>query len=259
MSIREQLVALAKLGRIDASTFELDRELKEIPREVDQLRESVSLLEGLLAKERNELGQAQKLGEQQNEALREANDALSRAKQKAAKAKNAREAEAVERELDANRRSVKDREGERDRLTAAIAQVSASLQQHENEFAGLKEMLTQKSAEADAGIAELQAKRKEALHGRDDLLPLIPKDILSRYDAIRSRRLTGVAEVRDGICQGCRMAVRPMQFIVIQREEGVERCAHCQRFLYWGPWLVDENAQLEAGEAAEPASTRDDA
>ncbi|HEY6880080.1 MAG TPA: C4-type zinc ribbon domain-containing protein [Polyangiales bacterium] len=259
MSVREQLVALAKLGRIDASTFELDRELKEIPKEVDQLRESVALLEGLLAKERNELDQAQKLGEQQGEALREANDALSRAKQKAAKAKNAREAEAVERELDANRRSIKDREGERDRLTAAIAQVSASLQQHESEFAGLKEMLAQKSAEAEARIAELEAKRKVALHGRDDLLPLIPREILSRYDAIRTRRLTGVAEVRDGICQGCRMAVRPMQFIVIQREEGVERCAHCQRFLYWGPWLVDENAQLEAGEAGEPAPTREEA
>ena len=43
MSVREQLVALAKLGRIDASTHEFDQELKEIPKEVDQLRESVSL------------------------------------------------------------------------------------------------------------------------------------------------------------------------------------------------------------------------
>jgi hypothetical protein len=248
VSVREQLVALAKLGRIDSSTFELDRELKEIPKEVDQLRESVALLEGLLAKERNELAQAQKLGETQNEALREANDVLSRAKQKSAKAKNAREAEAVERELDANRRSIKEREAERERLTAAIAQVNASLSQHEAEFSGLKEMLAQKSAEAEARIAVLEAKRKEALHGRDDLAANVPRDILSRYDAIRGRRLTGVAEVKDGICQGCRMAVRPMQYIVIQREEGVERCANCQRFLYWGKWLEDE--KLEAGESS---------
>jgi hypothetical protein len=49
------MVALAKLGRIDASTHELDRELKEIPKEIDSLREAVSLLEGLLAKERSDL------------------------------------------------------------------------------------------------------------------------------------------------------------------------------------------------------------
>ena len=256
MSVREQLVALAKLGRIDASTQELDKELREIPKEVDSLRESVAVLEELLARERNQLEQAQKLGEQQEVALREAIDALSRAKAKSAKAKNAREAEAVERELEVSRRTIKEREAERDKLNGAIEQVRTSLAQHEVEFGGLKEVLAQKSAEADARIAVLQAQRTEALSGRDALLPAVPRDILTRYDAIRGRRVTGVAEVRDGICQGCRMAVRPMQYIVIQREEGVERCSHCQRFLYWGPWLKDDEAALEAGEAGDepPAS-----
>jgi len=248
VSVREQLVALAKLGRIDASTQELDKELKEIPKEVGQLRESVALLEGLLARERSELEQAQKLYEQQEGLLKEAADALARAKAKAAKAKNAREAEAVEREVEVTRRTIKDRETERDKLSGAIAQVRSSLTQHESEFAGLKEMLGDKSAEADKRIAELEQQRTQALTGRDELAVKVPRDVLSRYDAIRTRRATGVAEVRDGICQGCRMAVRPMQYIVIQREEGIERCSHCQRYLYWGPWLQDENAALEAGE-----------
>jgi predicted nucleic acid-binding Zn-ribbon protein len=248
VGVREQLVALAKLGRIDASTQDLDKELREIPKEVDALRESVVLLEGLLAKERNDLDQAQKLRDQQDVLLKEANDAIARAKAKAAKAKNAREAEAVERELEAARRTVKDRETEREKLVAAIGSVQNSLSQHETEFAGLKEMLQQKDAEAQARIAELSAKRATALHGRDDLAAQVPKEMLSRYDQVRLRRHAGVAEVKDGICQGCRMAVRPMQYIVIQREEGIERCAHCQRYLYWGPWLADDNAALEAGE-----------
>lgn len=248
MGVREQLVALAKLGRIDASTQDVDRELAEIPKEVDLLRESVALLEGLLAKERNDQEQAQKLRDQQDVLLKEATDSIARAKAKTAKAKNTREADAVERELETARRTVKEREAEREKLTAAIATVQGSLTQHETEFAGLKELLAQKDAEAQAKIAVLQEKRAAALHGRDDLLPAIPKDMLARYDAVRGRRQAGVAEVKDGICQGCRMAVRPMQYIVIQREEGIERCAHCQRYLYWGPWLADENAALEEGE-----------
>jgi uncharacterized protein len=248
VGVREQLVALAKLGRIDASTQDVDRELAEIPKEVNSLRENVSLLEGLLAKERNELEKAQTLRDQQDVLLKEATDSISRAKAKTAKAKNAREADAVERELETARRTVKDREAEREKLTAAMATVQGSLTQHETEFAGLKELLTQKDAEAQEKMAGLQERRSQALHGRDDLLPLIPKDILARYDAVRGRRQAGVAEVRDGICQGCRMAVRPMQYIVIQREEGIERCAHCQRYLYWGPWLTDDTAALEEGE-----------
>jgi hypothetical protein len=251
VGVREQLVALAKLGRIDASTQDLDKELKEIPKEVDALRESVVLLEGLLAKERNDLDQAQKLRDQQDVLLKEATDGIARAKAKGAKAKNAREAEAVERELEAARRMVKERETEREKLVAAIASVQGSLTQHETEFAGLKEMLQLKDAEAQTRITELQAKRAIALHGRDDLAAHVPKDMLARYDQVRLRRHAGVAEVKEGICQGCRMAVRPMQYIVIQREEGIERCAHCQRYLYWGPWLADDNAALEAGESGE--------
>lgn len=252
MSAREQLVALAKLGRIDASTQELDRELKDIPREVEALRESVALLEGLLAKERSELEQAQKLHDQQDQLIKEANDALARAKAKSAKAKNAREAEAVDRELEVTRRTIKERETEREKLSGAIAQVRSSLVQHEGEFAGLKEMLAQKQTEADARIGELEAQRNVALTGRGELAAAVPRDILSRYDQIRGRRLTGVAEVRDGVCQGCRMQVRPMQYIVLQREEGIERCAQCQRYLYLGRWLEKDTALLEAGEKGEP-------
>jgi predicted nucleic acid-binding Zn-ribbon protein len=248
VSVREQLVALAKLGRIDASTHELDRELQEIPKEVERLRESVALLEGLLAKERRELEEAQRLCEQQDAGVKDAADGIARAKAKAAKAKNAREAEAVERELEVLRRTQKERETERDRLTAAIAQTQASLDQRQSEFAGLKEHLAQKDAEAQARIAELQQQRSAALHGREELAAQVPREILPRYDALRQRRGSGVAEVRDGICQGCRMSVRPMQYIVIQREEGIERCAHCQRYLYWGRWLSEDEKLLEEGE-----------
>jgi predicted nucleic acid-binding Zn-ribbon protein len=251
VSVREQLVALAKLGRIDASTHEFDQELKEIPKEVGQLRESVALLEGLLAKERRELDEAQRLCDQQDVEAKEAADGIAKAKAKGAKAKNGREAEAVERELEVLRRTQKERETERERLVAAIAQVKASLDQHQTEFTGLKEHLAQKDAEAQVRIAELEGKRAEALKGRDELAVLVPRDVLPRYDALRNRRGSGVAEVRDGICQGCRMSVRPMQYIVIQREEGIERCAHCQRYLYWGRWLTEDPKVLEEGERGE--------
>jgi predicted nucleic acid-binding Zn-ribbon protein len=249
VGVREQLVALAKLGRIDASTQELDKELKDIPNEVAELRQSVVLLEGLLAKERSDLQAAQALREQQDSLIKDAQDGISRAKAKSAKAKNAREAEAVERELDSVRRSLKDREAERDKLNVAIEQVQKSLTQHESEFAELREVFATKDADAQARIAVLEEKRKAALVGRDEIAALVPRDILRRYDAIRGRRVTGVAEARDGVCQGCRMSVRPMQYIVIQREEGIEQCAQCQRYLYLASWLGNENAALDAGEA----------
>lgn len=257
MSVREQLVALAKLGRIDASTHELDKELLETPRDADELREAVALLEGLLARERSELEQAETLKEQQEGLVKDAQDGISRSKAKSAKAKTAREADAVDRELETIRRQLKDRETERDKLGEAIDRVQASLGQHETEFAGLKELLSQKDKESQVKMTELTRQRDEALTGRSALAANVPADMLKRYDALRERRGTAVAEVKDGVCQGCRMSVRPMQYIVVQREEGIERCAQCQRYLYLGSWLSEDEAVLEAGEsgpAAEPGS-----
>ncbi len=248
MSVREQMVALAKLGRIDASTHELDHALNAIPKEVDALREAVALLEGLLAKERSELEQAQTLRSTQETLIKEAQDAVSRTKAKGAKAKNAREAEAVDRELEAGRRAVKDRELERDKLGAAIEAVLKSLAQHEAEFVGLRDMLAQKDTEGQVRTAELQALREGARAGRDAIVVRIPADILRRYEAFRHRKGSGVAEVRDGICLGCRVAVRPQQHIVIQREGAIEQCAQCQRYLYLGSWLADDEQALSDGE-----------
>jgi predicted nucleic acid-binding Zn-ribbon protein len=146
---------------------------------------------------------------------------------------------------------VKERELERDKLGTAIEQVQKSLGQHETEFLGLKEMLTQKEAEGQARMAELNVKRDLALTGRGAIVDLIPKDIVRRYDAFRIRKGSGVAEVREGICLGCRVAVRPQQHIVIQREEAIEQCAQCQRYLYLASWVADDAATLEAGEKGE--------
>jgi len=238
--VREQLVALAKLGRIDASTRDLDAQLKAVPAEVDELRENVSLLEGLLAKERDQLSEAERLRDEQDALIKEAQETLARAKAKSAKARNAREAEAVERELDAVRRGMRDREAEREKLTAAIAKVAESLAKHEEEFGGLRDLLAEKDAEAQKSLAELNAERDVALAGREELVKGVPAQVVRRYEMVRQRVGFATAEALDGTCMGCRMSLRPMQFIAVQRANSFEECPHCMRFLIDPEWLEAE-------------------
>ena len=248
--MREQLIALAKLGRIDASTQELDRKLREIPKEVDDLRQNVSLLEGLLGKEREQLAEAEALFAEQDAQIKEYQGTLARSKAKAAKARNMREAEAVERELEAVRRSMRDREAEQEKLSAAIDKVRESLTQHETEFGGLRDMLTEKDSEAQAQITELEAEKATALSGREELTAVVPREILSRYERVRSRRETGVAEAVNGTCMGCRVALRPMQFVALQKMQSIESCPNCLRYLYIEEWLDDEEGGLAPEEPA---------
>lgn len=247
--MREQLIALAKLGRIDASTQELDRQLRDIPKEVDDLRENVSLLEGLLGKEREQLAEAEALGTAQEEQIKEYQGTLARSKAKAAKARNMREAEAVERELEAVRRSMRDREAEQEKLAGEIGKVKESLTQHESEFSGLRDMLTEMEAKAQERTAELEQELAVAQAGREELTAVIPKDVLSRYERVKARRDgAGLAEAVNGTCMGCLVSLRPMQFVALQKMKSIETCPQCQRFLFMSSW-IDEG---EGGES--PAS-----
>ena len=95
--MREELVALAKLAEMDDSARDIDAELKQIPEQLEELRNSVQMLENLLAQERDQLAQAQALKQQQSTELKERAEGLQRARKKVAQAQNIREANAGER------------------------------------------------------------------------------------------------------------------------------------------------------------------
>jgi len=230
--VRDQLRALAKLAEIDGSARELDQELREIPARVDGMRLDVQRLESLLAAERGQLAEAERLDRVHHEDLASRNDQLSKARGKTAKAKNAREAEAAEREVEAVRRGIRERDDEHLKLAEAIEKVKASLGEHEKEFENLKSLFREEETKAAGRIAELEVERGKVLQGRDAIVARLPRPIASRYQRIRDQRGVAVAEVVDGTCKGCRMQIPAQQYNVLRRGETIEQCAACQRIIF---------------------------
>lgn len=238
--MREQLAALAKLAEVDASTRNLELEIKEIPERINSMRLDVGRLETLLSREREQLTEAERLYTKELDEIREKGEQLARSKSKVAKAHNAKEVEAAERELESLRRATKEREDERDRLAKAIQQVQASLLEHEKEFSELKTIVAEEEEKSRAKLAELETQRSQVLVGRGDLTKKIAQDVLRRYDMIRERRGgMGVAAVVNGTCSGCRMALPAQQNIIIQRAETFEQCPNCIRILYVRETLLE--------------------
>ncbi|MCA9601100.1 MAG: hypothetical protein KC417_03695 [Myxococcales bacterium] len=231
----EELRALVRVAEIDDSAKNLDDELKAIPVGIEETRQNVQKLETLLANERNQLSEAEALKKAQDSQVTDSNDRIAKAKSKGAKASNAKEAEAADRELDAVRRGLKDREDEQKRLADAIEKVRGSLENHHKEFEEFRSMFLEEEKAAKVRLAELEVERAKVLEGRDEIAKAVPTDILRRYDRIREKRGSGIAEVVAGNCGACRVQVLPQQAIVIQRGESIEQCHHCQRFLYVRP------------------------
>jgi predicted nucleic acid-binding Zn-ribbon protein len=231
--VLEQLAALAKIAEIDAEALRSDIELKEIPERMAELAADVQRLGEMLEAERTEVKDAATLLSTQEEEMQAQNQALAKSKAKSARARNMREADAVERELEVIRRTMKEREEERDKLRAAIEKRNGSVAKHEKELGELRRYEEEEKAKAETRLGELNAHRDKVMQGRRELAALLPREVIRRYDQIREKRAgVGAAPVKAGICAGCHTSLRPNQVIAALRGETFEQCPRCQRFLF---------------------------
>jgi uncharacterized protein len=237
--VRDQLRALIELAGIDSKAKSIDDRLQGIPAELAERRQAIRKLEDLVTRQRAILTEAEQLLSTQEKDIAGRNEALSRAKQKGAKARNQREAEAAERELDAVRRSIKDGDGEKDRLKERLVRTTASLAEPEKALAEQKAELEVAEAASVAKLEELRHEREKVVAGRDEWTRKIDKQWLRTYERLRGKVSPMVAEVAGEICSQCRMRVAPQRFIQIRQAKEVMQCQSCLRFQYHKDLLVD--------------------
>ncbi|MGB5222639.1 MAG: C4-type zinc ribbon domain-containing protein [Polyangiales bacterium] len=229
--MREELVALAKLAEMDDSARDIDAELKQIPQQLEELRSSVQMLESMLAQEREQLAQAEALKVQQTAELKERGEGLQRARKKVAQSSNIREANAAEREVDANRRAIKEREEELGRIAETIEAKTASLAEREKDFEEAKGVLQTQEETTKSRVAELEEQRAGLLNGREQLVAKVPKNVVKRYERLRGGIPNAVIIIKDGNCTACRMALPPQLSIELQRADELHQCPHCRRII----------------------------
>lgn len=85
-----------------------------------------------------------------------------------------------------------------------------------------------------------------------ELRAAVPAPILGHYDRLRARDKKGVAVVRNQTCTGCHMRVPIGQITVLMRDEDVQLCESCGRYLYLPE--AKESDTAASAPAAKPAS-----
>ena len=229
--MREELVALAKLAEMDDSARDIEAELKQIPERLEELRSGVQMLESLLAQERQQLAEAEQLKARQAGELKERGEGLQRARKKVAQASSIREADAAEREVEANRRAIKEREEELGRIAEAIEAKTASLAEREKDFEEARGVLKSEEESSVSRVAELQGERGKLLTGRDELTAKISSQVIKRYERLRTGLTNAVVIINDSTCTACRMALPPQLTIELQRADELHQCPHCRRII----------------------------
>lgn len=137
---------------------------------------------------------------------------------------------------------------EGDDLTAKLKAAEAALAVSKKSVASQKAAIETESAALSASLEGLTAERAR-----------ISKDLaasqLSTFDTMfKARKGVAIARVVDGLCEACRVRVRPHLYNQIRAGDQIIQCESCQRILYFiPPTQVDGDAPAANASGPDPA------
>lgn len=233
LSIPDQILALEKLAKIDAELRELQEQHAQERATLDGLKSGIARLDEKLAADAATLSTMDKARGELIQDVRNMNQQLEHSREKLGRSRTERESNAAQRELEELRKLVRDREEEIGKLTA---DADASRQQNEatlTEHKRLADDLAAREGDISSKLGDVgravQVKQAE----RDAAVKPLPPQLYRRYEMIRSKRGTAIAQTSDGTCKACHMSLPPQLFHRLRREPTLEQCPSCNRIIYF--------------------------
>jgi predicted nucleic acid-binding Zn-ribbon protein len=130
-----------------------------------------------------------------------------------------------------------------DDLTAKVKTAEATLAKDKQSVAAQKTAIDAETAALTQALEAMTAERAS-------IAASVPRDALATFDTMfRARKHLAVVKVVDGLCQGCRVRLRPHLFNQLRTGDQIIQCESCQRIVYYVP-----PPKAEA-ESAAPAAT----
>lgn len=233
MSNVDQIRALEELAAMDAEVKALEEKLGEERGVLDALKQSLKSLEERRDRDRVTVGAADKQRHELQLDVRTMTQQLEHSREKLNRSRTERENQAAQRELEELRKLIRDREDEIQRIDGDTAQVRAQLEATEAEHKQVAEELSAKEGDIQAKVSQLETDRAQRGGGRDAIVKRVPPVLYRRYEMIRGRRGSAIAQTTDGTCNKCNMALPPQLYHRLRREPITEQCPSCNRIIYF--------------------------
>jgi predicted nucleic acid-binding Zn-ribbon protein len=234
-NVTDQIRALEELAAMDAEVKALEEQLAEERGVLGSLKESLKKLDDKLQADRTTVGAADKQRHELQLDIRTMTQQIEHSREKLNRSRTERESQAAQRELEELRKLIRDREDEIQRIDGDTAQVRVQVETTEAEHKKVEEELSAKEGDIQAKVAQLESDRAQKGGGREMIVKRLPPVLYRRYEMIRGRRGTAIAQTSDGTCNRCNMALPPQLFHKLRREPLIEQCPSCNRIIYFAP------------------------
>jgi predicted nucleic acid-binding Zn-ribbon protein len=253
VSIENQVPLLRNLAALDGVLARLEAELEQERAKNAARRQQKTELSDRVAGLEAAVREMERTKSELTQELRQVAIQVDKAREKLTRVRNEKEANAATRELEELRRIHREREKEIEKLSGLIEEARADVEKattaRDTVLAELGETAEAEKTKIEALEEEIRERQKE----REQSVQGIDRQTLRRYDAVRARRGSGLAEVVEGTCVACHIAVSPMLFQQITRQQEFHACPSCHRILYYLPNRSKEAPSSAAKGQAEEA------
>lgn len=218
----------------------LDAELAEVEGSLGKEREGISgkraLLEDLERKLRLSTESLQEYDRSRSQLfgeLRQMSAQVDRAREKLARCRNEREANAAQRELEELRKLYRDREHEMEKLVGAADELRGDVEKTTQQRDEIATELGASEGSSSDKIGDLERAAQEFHTRRAELGKRLDQVLFRRYELVRKKKGSGLAEAANGGCTSCHIKLPPMMFQQISQGGPLQQCPSCHRILYF--------------------------
>ena len=145
---------------------------------------------------------------------------------------NTKELESLQREIENLRRRRSDREDEQLGIMEEREGLEAQAAVARVESERLRAAAAEISSAGQTELVAVGSELEELVGRRASVVGSIDPELVELYDDLRAQKKgVGVAELIEGVCQGCHEKLSAMEMDRIKHTDGVRRCEHCRRIV----------------------------
>jgi len=252
--LEHQINDLIALQKVDSSIQAEQAEMAALPGRVAEVDARIQVYQDKLEARNKELDDAKKERRTLEGELQSINDKFSKYQDQLMQVKTNEAYTAMLKEIEGTKKDIAKHEEKILEDMLAVDELGAEIKELEKQFQADKALLEKEKTAVQASGRE--AEKRLALHEeeRKRLADSVEDAALAGYERVHTMRNgLAVVEVREELCLGCRVKVRP-QVIEEVRKGELRQCDSCTRFLFVLEEFAEEAAK-KPPEGEPPAAT----
>ena len=233
-SLKEQLLLLINLQKLDLAMSRINIKKKELPEKMAKMDEDLAVFTTGLEASRKRLDELNKRHAEKEDKLRKNIEALKKTKDRLFEVKTNKEYQAILKEIEQIEKKNSETEDEIIVTLEEMDQAKVALKLREKDYESYRSKYDDERGKIEGELKNLDVELLDCQQQSADFRKKVRTALLRRYETIKGiNNGLAVISVWKEVCDGCHMNIPPQLYIELQKSEELLSCPNCHRIMYW--------------------------